>query len=721
MISNYKAVLSFGLIFLFFGGQSFAQHSLPDTIHAFLIHQPIKLDGRLNEPAWQKARKISNFTQRELHEGKPATERTEVAVLYDTKNIYVGVWCYDNHPDKIIASQMQRDFNYGTDDNFQIMIDPYNDKRNGYLFVTNPNAARADIMISQNGQSNNESWNGVWNVKTTRTASGWFAEFEIPFSTLRFSKNNTQIWGINFERNIPRKREQDDWQGWSRNSSIRQVSNAGFLTGIKGVSKTSLIELKPYGITGVQKDEGEKGAFKWNIGGDVNYLITPTLKMNLTINTDFAQVESDQMQVNLSRFSVYYPEKREFFLEGKNYFNFDLGSVQPFYSRRIGLAPNGAIVPIIAGVRVMGKTGKTSIGAMSIETARKDTLPPANYSVVRVKQDVFKESSVGMIAVSKLEPGHQNFVYGADFNYFNSHFKGNKNISFGGSVAQSYTSDRKQKTGLASRLFFDYPNDFIQFSTVWDRSDAGFNPEVGFQRRSAYQMYNADLRIKPRPKKHLRFIQQFVFKLFDFNYYQDIETHKLQSFWSEFRPLGFTTRSGEFFEFNIQRKAENLTEDFNIYDDIIVPQGEYWFTDWELQVGTYRGRKVYGFAYTNWGGFYNGRRTLYAGMINWQISKYLRFSARYSHQNVFLPGGNFVVHEISSHIDFAVNPNLFGSVFAQWNNQAEEMLMNFRVNWIPKPGTNLYFVVNQGYDTENHRFDTKYTTVQIKLIWRFVM
>jgi hypothetical protein len=722
MVSSFKTILSFGFVFLLFAGQVFAQHSQPDTIHALPISQPIKLDGRLNEPAWQQARKISNFTQRELHEGQPATERTEVAVLYDAKNLYVGVWCYDDHPDKIIASQMKRDFNPGTDDNFQIVIDTYGDKRNGYLFITNPNAARTDVLISQNGQSSNSSWDGVWNVKTTRTAQGWFAEFEIPFSTLRFTKGKKQVWGINFERDIRRKREQVDWQGWSRNSDIQQVSNAGFLVGISGKGKTSLIELKPYGITGLEMKKDENPQFKWNVGGDVNYLISPTLKLNLTINTDFAQVESDQMQVNLTRFSLYYPEKREFFLEGKNYFNFGLGhSTQPFYSRRIGLAPDNSIVPIIAGARVMGKTGKTSIGAMSIETAKKDTLAATNYSVVRVKQDVFKESSVGVIAVSKLEPGRQNITYGADFNYFNSHFHGNKNISFGGALAQSYTSDRTQKTGLASRLFFDYPNDFIEFSAVWDRSGAGFNPEVGYQRRSAYQMYNADFRIKPRPKKHLRFIQQFVFKLFDFNWYVDDISHKMQSFWSEFRPLGFTTRSGEFFEFNIQRKAENLTEDFNIYDNIIIPKGEYWFTDWELQLGTYRGRKVYGFIFTNWGGFYDGSRTIYSASLNWQISKYLRFSTNYSHQNIFLPGGNFVVHELSSRIDFAVNPDLFGSAFVQWNNEAEEMLMNFRVNWIPKPGTNLYFVVNQGYDTENHKFDTKYTTVQVKLIWRFVL
>jgi len=699
----------------------FAQISFPDTIQAVFINDQIKLDGNLNEAVWQTAPRTSNFTQRELTEGQPATKKTQVAILYDKKALYIGIWCFDSEPDKIIASQMKRDFDYGTDDNFKIILDAYGDNRTAFLFVTNPNGARFDALISNNGQSSNVSWDGVWNVKTKKNENGWFAEFEIPFSTLMFKKGNTQNWGINFERNIRRKREQVLWQGWSRDARLTQVSRAGHLEGLQGLNKTSLIELKPYGITGVALNNDEKTKFTWNIGGDINYLITPTLKLNVTINTDFAQVESDRMQVNLTRFSLYYPEKREFFLEGKDYFGFGLGySTQPFYSRRIGLAPNRSVVPIIAGARVMGKVGKTSLGVMSIQTAKKDSIPSTNYSVVRWKQDVFKESSVGVIAVSHLQPGRQNYVYGADFTYYNSHFKGDKNISFGGAIAQSYTSDRTEKTGLSSRIFVDYPNDFIDFSAIWDRSGESFNPEVGFQRRTAYQMYNADLRIKPRFKK-ISWVQQFVFKPFDFNYYIDDSTHQLQSLWSEFRPLGFRLKSGEDFEFNIQRKAENLTEDFEIHDSVVIPKGEYWFTDWELQFSTFDGRKIYGGVFINWGGFYNGTRTVWEGELNWQVNRFFQFSANYTQNRIYLPEGDFMVHEVGGRLDFAVNPDLFGSAFVQWNNEDEEALINFRINWIPKPGTNLYFVVNQGYDTFNHQFDNQYTTVQVKLIWRFVL
>ncbi|HHJ53261.1 MAG TPA: hypothetical protein ENJ89_08725, partial [Caldithrix abyssi] len=544
---------------------AYAQVSQPNTIRAFYTDRPVKLDGRLSESAWQQAQHISNFTQRELNEGQPATERTEVAVIYDHKNLYIGVWCYDSDVSGLVAQGMQRDFDYDNDDNFEFVLDTYHDGRNGYLFVTNPNAARFDALIQNNGDRVNESWDGVWNVKTTITDKGWFAEFVLPFSTLKFSTKPEQIWGVNFERNIRRKREQILWQGWSRDSELEQVSRAGMLTGIKGISGVTLIELKPYGIAGFETYSDQPINGKLNAGADLNYLITPSMKLNLTVNTDFAQVESDRMQVNLTRFSLYYPEKRAFFLEGRNYFDFGLGhSTQPFYSRRIGLTNEGQAIPILAGARVLGKEGPATLGAMTLQTAHKDSIPSTNYTVLRWKQDIFKQSTIGVIGVGKLQPGRRNLVYGSDFLYSTTTLFGDKNFSLGGAIAQSYTSDREDKTGLASRVFVDFPNDFIDFSAVWDRSDVHFNPETGFQRRTNYQMYNADFRIKPRPK-FIPWIQKLSIKPFDFNYYIDDQTHQLQSLWSEFRPLGFTTKSGDFFESNIQRRAENLTEDFEIH------------------------------------------------------------------------------------------------------------------------------------------------------------
>ncbi len=715
-----RVILILSVLILFVATNN-AQTSFPDKIRAYKINQSIKLDGDLTEPVWQKAEKISNFTQRELNEGKPASELTKVAVLYDDKNLYIGIWSYDENSGKLVAEKMKRDFKYSTEDNFKIILDTYNDKRNGYLFVTNPNGARYDALVQDNGKSVNSAWNGVWNVKTTITGKGWFAEFEIPFSTLKFSTKDNLVWGINFERNIRRKREQVLWQGWSRNYNIEQVSRAGKLIGIKGISAVTLVELKPYGIAGIENNEDTGSSFTPNIGGDINYLITPTMKLNLSINTDFAQVESDQLQVNLTRFSLFYPEKREFFLEGQNYFDFGIGrSIRPFYSRRIGLAPDRSTIPIIAGARLLGKTGNTTLGGMSIQTAKHDSIPSTNYTVLRWKQDVLQQSNIGLIGVGKLGPDRQNAVYGADFLYSTSNIFGNKNFSVGGAVAQSYTSDAKEKTGMAHRLFIDYPNDIIDFSAVWDRASVNFNPETGFLRRTNYQMYNADLRIKPRPK-FLPWIQKFVFKPFDFNYYVDDKTHKLQSLWTEFRPLGFTTKSGEFFESNIQRRAENLTEDFEIHKGIIIPRGEYWFTRYELQFATFKGRPVYGFLFVNWGDFYTGKRTEWFIRSVFQINKNISISSDFTQNYISLPQGSFTVNEFGGRVDLAISPDLFGTFFGQWNNNDNKVVLNFRVNWIPKPGTNFYFVVNESFDTLDSGWHSSNTTVLTKLIWRFVL
>jgi hypothetical protein len=708
-------VLTFGMVPLQ------AQISQPSHIEALRISSPIVMDGILSEPSWQKAMHISNFTQRELNEGQPATERTEVAILYDDNNLYIGVWCFDSQPDQLVAQEMKRDFVYSADDNFKIVIDTYHDGRNGYLFITNPNAARFDALIQNNGDRVNESWNGVWNVKTKVTDKGWFAEFVIPFSTLKFSTKPKQVWGINFERNIRRKREQDLWQGWSRDSEIEQVSRAGILTGIEGISNVTLIEFKPYGIAGIETYSDAPTDTKLNGGGDLNYLITPSMKLNLTVNTDFAQVESDRMQVNLTRFSLYYPEKRAFFLEGRNYFDFSLGRrTQPFYSRRIGLTSDGRAIPILAGARLLGKEGATTIGAMSLQTAKKDTIPSTNYTVLRWKQDIFKQSTIGVIGVGKVEPHRRNMVYGTDFLYSTTSLFGDKNFMFGGAIAQSYTSDAENKRGLASRIFFDFPNDLIDFSAVWDRSDVNFNAETGYQQRTNYQMYNADLRIMPRPK-FIPWIQKFVFKPFDFNYYVNDQTHKIQSLWSEFRPLGFTTKGGEFFEFNIQRRAENLEKDFNIHDNIVIPKGEYWFTDYEIQYGSFRGKPYHYFIFFNWGTYYNGNRSEWAVRNVYQFSKHVNASVNYSQNFISLPGGDFIIHELSGRLSMAVNPDLYGSVFGQWNNDNNEVLLNFRVNWIPTPGTNFYFVVNQGFDTSHKGWKATNLAILTKLVWRFVL
>lgn len=699
-----------------------AQTSRPDTIYARFTSMPIQLDGRLDEAAWREALPISNFTQRELNEGQPATERTEVAIVYTEKALYIGFWGYDREPQKLIAREMKRDFDWGGEDNFEVIIDTYNDDRNGFLFATNPNAARADAQVLNNGESFNKSWNGAWDVRTAITAEGWFAEMVIPFSTLKFPTNaQQQSWGINFERNIRRKREQLLWQGWSRDSELELLNRAGTLAGLDRIVSKDFIEIKPYAIGGGEfTPGGEEGQL--NAGGDINYLITPTLRMNLTFNTDFAQVEADRQQINLTRFPLFFPERREFFLEGEDYFDMSMGRrIIPFYSRRIGLAEDRSTVPIIAGARVLGKVKNSTLGALSMQTVNQDSMASTNYSVLSWRQDVLEQSSVGLLSANKYENGRLHSTTGAYGLYSTSRLFGDKNLNVGAAFTQSFNSDDFDKNANAHRIYLSYPNDKVEFDLAWQRSAPSFNPEVGFLLRENFQEFYAELEWKPRPGNFLKWIRQFSFKGLDVNYFIFDDTGEMQSFFYEVRPLGFETRSGEFFEFNLQRRAEGLREPFEIKEGVIIPKGDYWYNRMEIQAATFEGRTWSLYTRINWGNFFTGNSTESTYELFWRASRYFKISANYEKNWIDLPEGSFDTDLIGTRMEYALNPNLFGALFAQWNSEDEQAILNFRLQWIPIIGADFFFIVNQAYDTSRHDWKVERTTVLGKLIWRFVI
>jgi len=693
-----------------------------DTLSASFSNTKIKLDGNLNEEVWQNAMRISDFTQREMEEGKPATEKTEIAIVYTKNKMYIAVWAYDSEPEKIKASKMNRDFSWGGDDNIEIILSPFNDNRNGYLFVTNPNGARADVMVSNEGEGFNKSWNGIWDVATTITDKGWFAEFEIPFSTLKFPKQANQVWALNIERNIRHKREQVMWKGWSRQFDIEMISQAGKLSGLENIESKEKIEIKPYVTSGFEKNSGESPDFVHNYGGDVNINITPTLKLNLTANTDFGQVEDDQAQINLSRFSLYYDEKREFFLEGNNQFEMNVGGRnQLFYSRRIGNdSETEQDVPIIVGARIFGKQNKTNIGFLNIQTASVDSVPTTNYSVLRVSQDIWKQSSIGFIATSKLQNGHQNFVYGADFKYATSDFLNDKNLEISGSIAQTFTSDSTNKENTAYDLSLSFPNDWIELDLNMNDVQAKFNPEIGYIRRSNARRFSAELQFNPRPK-FLGFARNLEIKPIEIDYYVNSATNKLESINYEWRPLGIRFKSGEFIEFNVQHNFDRLSESFAILDTIQIPVGDYWDHLIEVQFNTYTGRKLYASLEASKGGFYTGTRTRVEADLTWNASKHWNFSGYWSKNYLYLPQGDAVATEISGRVSYAYSPKLNSGLFGQWNSEDEEVLLNFRFNWIPKIGSDFYFIVNQQLSTADQKLKLEGTTVMAKFVWRFAI
>jgi len=697
----------------------FAQRSQPDTFKAVKTTSAIKLDGVLDEPDWAKAPHISNFTQRELAENQPATEKTEVAILYTKTELFIGVWCYDSEPGRIIAQKMKWDFDPDTEDDFEIVIDTYQDKRNAYYLVVNPNAAQFDALIMDNGRKSNADWNGVWHAAAKRSDQGWFAEIRIPLSTLKFSPAEDQVWGINFERNIRRKREQVLWQGWSRDSNIEQVNRAGTLEGLTGLTRMRIFEFRPYALGGGQKERRIASSTTASIGLDFNYLINPTVKLDFTIHPDFAQVESDAMIVNLTRFSVSWPEKRQFFLEAKNFFDFSLGRAQPFYSRRIGIY-RGLQTPILGGVRFLGKMGGTTLGAMVLQTEKTDQTGAKNFSIVRWKQDLGEQSSVGVLAIGAAQAERFNGTAGVDALYSTSKFFGDKNFQVGGAFAATYTSDREASTGSAHRLFLSYPNDLIEFDASWERAGKDFNPEVGFLSRTSYQVFVTEFKVSPRPK-FLPWVQQLEFKPIELDYYLDDITREMQSVYMEFRPLGLQLKSGEAFEFNIQRNAENLTEDFEIREGHVIRAGRYWTNRGEVQFETFEGRSLVFGAGLNWGEFYDGRSTEYEAQLAWKANKYFSASLAYQRSDIHLPESGFAIDEVVGRLNFSVTPKLYGSAFAQWNNDENKVLFNLRLTWIPKPGAYLYFVLNQFGDKIDPRgtWQLNKTVAMLKFVWYF--
>jgi len=697
-----------------------AQISFPNTIVAYYTNETIVVDGNFDELSWKEAKKIRNFTQRELMEGVEATEMTEAAILYSEESLFIGVWCYDSEPSKIVGKQMKRDFDLDLDDNIKIIIDTYRDRRNGYRFSINPNGARNDAVLADDGRSENEDWNGVWDCGVQVTNEGWFAEIEFPFSTLKFSDSQTQIWGFNIERNISSKNEQVLWQGWSRNYSFNQISNAGTLTGLESIKSSHQTEIKPFVNFGFERNINGSLNEVTKLGGDINYLITPTFKLNLTVNTDFAQVESDKVEVNLTRFSISYPEKREFFLEGKNFFEFNMGeNYNIFYSRKIGIKGDEEI-PIIAGGKVTGKIGRSEIGFLSLQTASKSFIPSTNHTVLRYKQNVLKQSNVGLILTAQNSSDHYNYVYGMNGNFTTSNLFGNKNFSIGGSIAQSQTENALQNRNVSYQLFLSYPNDLIEYDLQFTTVQKNFNPELGFLERNNFKLFYMELQFNPRPE-FIPWINKGEVKPIDLDLFFTDETNELESADIEWRPIGFSTKSGEVFEFNIKRTFDRLDEDFEIREDAAIPKGKYWFTHYEFQLETYGSRSISMNNLIDFGNFYNGHRTEIQSELKWNLNKHFNLFVDYQKNIISLPSINFVTDEVGARIDYAFSPKMYTSFSGQWNNDDDEMILNFRFNWIPQIGSDFYFVVNQKLSGNNLNFISNDLTVLAKLIYRFTI
>lgn len=705
-----------------------AQHSEPDTLVAMRLgpDEQVLFDGVPDEAFWARALHVTNFTQRDPMQDSAATDHTDVAVVYDGLALWFGARMSVVDPERMQAKYMQRDFAYWTDDNFQFILSTFNDRRTGYVFVTNPNGARADVLIGSRSDFNID-WNGVWDVRTTCTREGWSAEFRIPFSTLQFKRDSVHTWALNFERNVRSKNEQSNWQGWGRNTQVENLATAGTLTGLRNIGYTKRFELKPYALGGLQEAAGRANEWPGKMGADLNVNLTPTLKLNLTTNTDFAQVEVDRAPVNLTRFNFFFPEKREFFLEGNANYTYSLdGNNQVFYTRRIGLQ-DGQAVPILGGARLFGKLGRNNIGVLNIQTGAAEGVPTTNNTVLRYKRDIGEQSFAGGILTNRINSERSNQVIGLDAGYGSSHFLKNKVIDVQGFATHSITDGKQDKDGLAAGFFAGYPNDIIDAALYLGTVQAGFNPELGFLARKGYEVGVANINYTPRwfTKHGLR---KMMFAPVEFEVFRTPGSGELQSWNYNFRPFGFLTKNGDEFGLNFTWYYDRVPEYFDLTDNIGVDAGEYRWSEITLYFSTFAGRRWQFEHIPTWGTFYNGRKVTLENTLNLNFSKHVNLNVQYTWNQLDFGASaeNFRLVETTNELAvfpvYAFNPRLTLSVFGQWNSLSDLVRVNARLHWIPKIGSDLFLVLDEGHSPAD-RIDVSRPTsrgVVGKLVWRFV-
>ena len=668
------------------------------VMNACITASPIKLDGFLNESAWNEAQPAGDFIQRELIEGEPATEKTEVRILYDSENLYIGIMCYDSEPGKIIHTKMERDTDLDSDDSFTVVIDTFRDKRTGYWFGTNPNGVYKDALMSNN--THDESWNGVWDVRARITDRGWSAEMVIPFKTFRFSSVPRQDWSINFERVIPRKREEALWTAWGRNDGIFQLSKCGTLAGLVNIKRSRQLDFKPYALGGLEKIANTNLDRNFKYGLDVKYPITSQLTLDLTTLTDFAQVESDREQINLTQFDISYPEKREFFLEGASVFEFGSSNTLPFYSRRIGITDTTrAPIPILGGIKLVGKAGSYNIGAIEMQTDEKEGYPSTNYSVVRVKKDVLEKSYIGFIATNASPEGRRTSqAYGVDFLYRTDRFLKKQNLEFGGYTAENRTPD-VHHGNHAGRIFMNLPNDAYNVSLLYHAVGANYNPDTGFVQRRDIRQYHAEVQVTPRPG--IPGVKKLNFMPLGLDYYTDSK-RRLLTRTTNFRPFGVEFNSGDSIELNVYDSYEFVEKAFERFRrNMKVPAGIYRWWDYELEVNTSENRPYSCGIHTHTGDFYNGKRNWVMTEWGMKTSKFYSLSADFTYQKITMNGRSFDVRDFGTRIAVNFTPRLTTSSLIQFNNETGEVNLNFRLHYIPRVGSDIYLVYNHLWDEEN--------------------
>jgi len=678
-------------------------------LRAVRVKEAPKVDGSLSDPVWQSAVPISNFRMVEPQPNQEPTEKTELRILYDEANLYIGILCYDSEPKRIAANTMAHDiggapqgWGYGhapqasSDDLIRVLLDPFQDKRTAYVFFVNPLSARGEGLAYAGSSSLN--WDGIWEAKSRILENGWSAELRIPFKTISF-KPGLSVWGINVERTIARKQETIRLSGTNRDSNFNNPMEAASLEGIEGVEQGRGITFRPYGLVSAQKTSADAGDYDWNLDGgfDIYKSFTPNLVGVVSYNMDFAETEVDERRINLTRFPLFFPEKRMFFLEGSETFSFSSSvSFMPFFSRRIGLY-EGKQVPVVFGTKLYGKIGSTNLSVLDVQTGKFEGLPSNNLLAARMTQNIFAQSKVGWIFTNGSPTGEKNSLAGADFNYSSSKFLGNKNIMLAAWAAYNWNTKKEgHHHGFGFRA--DYPNDLWNIQTTYAYYGEALDPGLGYMMRTSMQTAFARVGFQPRPEKGFlgKFIRQFFFSV-SADYYWDLawnlETRRLDA-----SPLSFRTESGENIGISIEANRDVLPYDFEVAKGVVLPAGPYDFTSYRFDFGTSNHRPaIFEMGY-NFGEFYSGHYDDVSVGVTLKYKGYATLALDANLVRGRLPQGHFSENVYQVKADIFISPDLGLMNYIQYDDISRLLGWSARLRWQISPGNDIYIVYNKNWE-----------------------
>jgi hypothetical protein len=689
-LRSVRAALRGLLPLLLLGSPGLAQRP-EEPLAALVATREVALDGRLGDPLWKDAPVLDRFTQQEPDEGRPATERTEVRVVVTPRALVVGVVCLDREARTIAARNYERDGDFDADDWVMVVLDGYLDRRNGALFGVNPLGTQWDALVTNEGPEEVE-WDAIWESRTSIGPDGWRAEIAIPLSALRYRTGTTEI-GFNLFRMLRRRQETSSWGAWRREAGPNRISMAGTLTGLRLERRLPLL-IKPYVLTGYDDEVREAGGGyrtggKLDAGLDAKVGVTPTLVLDATYRTDFAQVEADTQRVNLTRFPIFFPEKREFFLERIGFTRFgqqELGEV--FYSRRIGLSPDGEPIPIVGGARLTGNVGRTEVGVIAIRQDDALGLPETDFYVARVRHPLGARSSFGAIFTDREggPPGTEwNRAAGLDLDW-----KPTETLGFTAFWATTRDPQGRPDTD-GWRVSGQFDDGTWSLYSSLKRYEEGFDPGIGFVPRTG--ITNAFGRAGRRFYPAAGFVREWEVGA-EVDYFEDMEGDPVgRELRLELRAEG---RDASFLEAEpFSNEWDRLDEAFEIRPDVVIPAGGYWNRRHAVEVGTSPAGVLAAAAEVEWGSFYGGQAESWGLEASYRPNPHLRLEVTGEYNDVRLPAGSFTASLAGLRATWNFSRTLLATAYAQVNSDADVASLNARLRWIWRPGSDVYLVYNR--------------------------